>query len=125
MKAASPHETVENWLIRNGQTARLRELLDSGSAAAGFEPRIALESNESRRIRSLVSGGLGVAVLPRSDAAGPGASVAVAQLVEPTMTRDVMLAARAGRRHSPAATAFLALTRRAFEPPQPPAIIES
>ena len=27
VKAASPDETVENWLIRNGQTARLRELL--------------------------------------------------------------------------------------------------
>ena len=27
MKAASPDETVENWLIRNGQTPRLRELL--------------------------------------------------------------------------------------------------
>ena len=52
--------------------SRLRELLDSGAAGAGFEPRIALESNESRRIRSLVSGGLGVAILPRSDAARPG-----------------------------------------------------
>ena len=27
LKAASPDETVENWLIRNGQTARLREML--------------------------------------------------------------------------------------------------
>ena len=27
LKAASPDETVENWLIRNGQTPRLRELL--------------------------------------------------------------------------------------------------
>jgi squalene-associated FAD-dependent desaturase len=27
VKAASPDETVENWLIRNGQTRRLRELL--------------------------------------------------------------------------------------------------
>jgi squalene-associated FAD-dependent desaturase len=27
VKAASPDETVENWLIRNGQTPRLRELL--------------------------------------------------------------------------------------------------
>ena len=52
--------------------SRLRELLDSAAADAGFEPRIALESNESRRIRSLVSGGLGVAILPRSDADGPG-----------------------------------------------------
>lgn len=107
--------------------SRLRELLDSGAQTAGFEPHIALESNESRRIRSLVSGGLGVAVLPRSDAAGPGAPVAVAQLVEPTLTRDVMLAARAGRRHSPAATAFLALTRRVFAEPEEsllPAMIE-
>jgi squalene-associated FAD-dependent desaturase len=27
LKAASPDETVENWLIRNGQTSRIRELL--------------------------------------------------------------------------------------------------
>lgn len=103
--------------------SRLRELLDSAAAGAGFEPRIALESNESRRIRSLVSGGLGVAILPRSDAAGPGAPVAVARLVEPALTRDVTLAARAGRRHSPAAQAFLALTLSVFDTDRPPAII--
>src|SRR5918998_1867674 len=34
--------------------SRLRELLESGAAAAGFAPRITLESNESWRIRSLV-----------------------------------------------------------------------
>ena len=71
-----------------------------------------------------MSGGLGVAILPRSDAGGPGSAVAVAQLVEPEMRRDVSLASRAGRRHSPAATAFLALTRRVYERQDPPAIIE-
>ena len=105
--------------------SRLRELLDSGAAAAGFEPRIALESNESRRIRSLVSSGLGVAILPRSDADGPGAPVATARLIEPELTRDVTLASRAGRRHSPAAVAFLALTRQAFADASSPAIIAS
>jgi DNA-binding transcriptional LysR family regulator len=104
--------------------SRLRELLDSGAAEVGFEPRIALESNESRRIRSLVSGGLGVAILPRSDADGPGSPVATARLVEPEMRRDVSLASRAGRRHSPAATAFLALTRRVYEPREATARIE-
>lgn len=103
--------------------SRLRELLDTAAAAAGFEPRIALESNESRRIRSLVSGGLGVAILPRSDATGPGAPVAAPRLVEPSLTRDVTLASRAGRRHSPAARAFLALTLSVFATTQPPAII--
>ena len=105
--------------------SRLRELLDRAAAEAGFEPRIALESNESRRIRSLVSGGLGVAILPRSDAAGPGAPVATSRLTEPALTRDITLASRLGRRHSPAATAFLALTRRVFEDPSPPAIIDA
>jgi LysR family transcriptional activator of glutamate synthase operon len=105
--------------------SRLRELLDSAAAAAGFEPRITLESNESRRIRSLVSSGLGVAILPRSDAVGPGAPVAVARLVEPALTRDVTLASRAKRRHSPAAQAFLALTLRVFEGVPQHAIIDS
>ncbi|HTN24853.1 MAG TPA: LysR family transcriptional regulator [Solirubrobacteraceae bacterium] len=97
--------------------SRLRELLDQAAAAAGFEARIALESNESRRIRSLVSSSLGVAILPRSDATGPGAPVAVSALVEPALTRDVTLAARTRRHLSPAAIAFRDLTLRVFQRP--------
>ncbi len=52
--------------------ARLRELLVGAGREAGFEPRVTLESNESQRVRRLVSRGLGVAILPRSDAEGPG-----------------------------------------------------
>ncbi len=92
--------------------ARLRELLIGAAHDAGFEPRIALESNESRRIHKLVARGLGVAVLPRSDATGGG--VAVATLVEPKLARDITLAWRARRRHSPAAAAFLELTQRTY-----------
>ncbi len=94
--------------------ARLRELLVTAGRAAGFEPRVTLESNESQRIRRLVARGLGVAILPRSDAEGPGADVAVAALVEPALTRDITLAWRDGRRLAPAAAAFLELSRAAF-----------
>ena len=52
--------------------ARLRELLMAAGPQAGFEPRVKLEPNESQRIRRLVSRGMGVAVLPRSDAEAPG-----------------------------------------------------
>lgn len=104
--------------------SRLRELLDWAASSVGFEPRITLESNESRRIRSLVSSGLGVAILPRSDAVGAGAPVAVAHLTKPALTRDVTLASRARRRHSPAAQAFLALTHRVFEHVPQHAIID-
>jgi DNA-binding transcriptional LysR family regulator len=95
--------------------SRPRELLVAAGAAAGFQPRIALESNESRRIRSLVSRGLGVAILPRSDAEAPGAEVAVSALDGPALRRDVLLASRAERHLSPAALAFRTLTLRTYD----------
>jgi DNA-binding transcriptional LysR family regulator len=94
--------------------ARLRELLVSASHQAGFEPRITLESNESERIRRLVGRGLGVAVLPRSDAERADAEVAAVALIEPALARDITLAWREGRRQSPAATEFLELARATF-----------
>jgi DNA-binding transcriptional LysR family regulator len=81
---------------------------------AHFEPRVTLESNDSQRVRRLVSRGLGVAILPRSDAEGPGADVAVATLSEPSLRRDITLAWREGRRHAPAAAEFIDLARETF-----------
>jgi DNA-binding transcriptional LysR family regulator len=94
--------------------ARLRELLFSAARTAGFEPRVTFESNESQRIRRLVSRGMGVAILPRSDAVAPGAEVSVVALVDPPLARDITLAWREGRRHPPAVAEFLALARETF-----------
>jgi LysR family transcriptional activator of glutamate synthase operon len=107
-------QLARDEFISYREGSRLRELLASAGRRAGFEPRITLESNESQRIRRLVARGLGVAILPRSDAVGPGADVAVATLVEPALSRDITLAWREGRRHAPAATEFLALARETF-----------
>jgi LysR family transcriptional regulator, transcription activator of glutamate synthase operon len=108
-------ELAEEQFISFREGARLRELLFGAGRYAGFEPRVTLESNESRRVRQLVSRGLGVAILPRSDAEGPGADVAVASLTEPALTRDITLAWREGRRPAPAAAAFLDLARETFD----------
>jgi DNA-binding transcriptional LysR family regulator len=108
-------ELADGPFVSFREGARLRELLVSAARDAGFEPHIVLESIDMRRIRGLVSRGLGVAIVPRSDADEPGAAVAVAALTEPSLTRDVTLAWRAERRHSPAAAAFLDLTQRTFE----------
>jgi LysR family transcriptional activator of glutamate synthase operon len=99
--------------------SRLRELLESAGRSAGFEPRVTLESNESERIRRLVGRGLGVAILPRSDAERPGPDVAVAALVEPALTRDITLAWREDRRLAPAGAAFLELARDTFSQAPP------
>jgi LysR family transcriptional regulator, transcription activator of glutamate synthase operon len=94
--------------------ARLRELLVSAGAHAGFDPHVTLESNESRRIRRLVSRGMGVAILPRTDAVEPGAEVAVAALTDPALARDITLAWRDDRRHPPAVAEFIALARDTY-----------
>jgi DNA-binding transcriptional LysR family regulator len=107
-------ELKNEEFISYREGARLRELLVTAAKEAGFEPKIKLESNESRRIRRLVSRSMGVAILPRSDALLPGAEVAVAKLSKPALARDITLAWRAGRRHPPAARAFLQLALESF-----------
>lgn len=109
MRALADEEFIS---FREG--ARLRELLAAGAAEAGFVPRIKLESNESERIRRLVARGMGVAILPRSDAVGPGAEVAVVDLTRPSLSREITLAWRQDRRHPPAVRAFLALAKELF-----------
>jgi DNA-binding transcriptional LysR family regulator len=97
--------------------ARLRELLFAAGEHAGFVPQVTLESNESGRIRRLVARGMGVAILPRSDAEAPGAETTLAALVDPPLHRDITLAWREDRRHSPAAAEFMRLARELFAPP--------
>jgi LysR family transcriptional activator of glutamate synthase operon len=107
-------ELADQRFITYREGARLRELLESAGHEAGFEPRVALESNESDLIRRLVARGLGIAILPRSDAARAGPELSVLALVEPALRRDITLAWRAGRRHTPAAAEFLELARETY-----------
>ncbi|MCA1689984.1 MAG: LysR family transcriptional regulator [Actinobacteria bacterium] len=112
-------ELAEDEFISYREGSRLRELLVFAARDAGFRPRVKLESNESRRIRRLVAQGLGVAILPRTDAEEPGADTVVANLVGPALTRDITLAWREERRHAPAALEFLELARATYGHPNP------
>jgi DNA-binding transcriptional LysR family regulator len=114
-------DLAEEHFISFRQGARLRELLMSASRDAKFEPRVTLESNQAQRIRTLVSRGLGVAILPRSDAISPvGAEVVAAPIVDPVLRRDITLAWRADRRQSPATAAFLELAREMYTDAEAP-----
>ncbi len=107
-------ELAHEQFISFRQGARLRELLFSAGRDAQFEPRVTLESNEAHRIRALVARGLGVAILPRSEALAPGADIVAVPIVDPVLRRDITLAWRAGRRLPPATMAFLELAREMF-----------
>ncbi|MFL5818811.1 MAG: LysR family transcriptional regulator [Conexibacter sp.] len=100
--------------FREGAT--IREAVARAALAAGFAPRISFEAHELARTRAIVAAGLGVAILPRSDARGPGPAVAAVELVRPTLTHAISLATRAGRRPSPAARALIELARATYGP---------
>jgi len=101
-------ELAGERFIAYREGARLRELLIGAGRAAGFDPEVVLESNESQLIRRLVARGLGVALVPRSDGS-ESEELSVARLIDPPLKRDIMLAWREGRRHPPATAAFLRL----------------
>jgi LysR family transcriptional regulator, transcription activator of glutamate synthase operon len=105
-------ETVVTF--RHGATIRRR--LDEAAARAGFELRVAFETNEVARMRELVAAGLAIAILPRSDAEAPGPPVAAVPFDEPGFRHTVYMCARSGRHHSPAARALIDLTPAAEEP---------
>lgn len=108
-------ELAGEQFISYREGARLRELLLFAGRSAGFDPQVQLESNESERIRRLVARHMGVAILPLSDAERSGAEVTVTRLVEPSLTRDITLACREGRRLAPAAAEFLELSKELFD----------
>jgi LysR family transcriptional activator of glutamate synthase operon len=101
-------ELADETFVSFLEGTRLRELLVTAARDVGFEPHIAFESDQVRRIRDMVAHGLGVTILPRSDvSSADDARLAMARLTDPALRRDVTLAWRAGRRLAPAAQAFL------------------
>ncbi|HEY4278437.1 MAG TPA: LysR substrate-binding domain-containing protein [Conexibacter sp.] len=104
-------ELREEEFVSFPRGATIRRAVERRAREAGFEPRTVFETSEVSRTRALVSGGLGVAVLPRSDALAIGPPVAVAALEGPTLTHRVSLCWREGRRHSPATRAFIERAR--------------
>jgi LysR family transcriptional activator of glutamate synthase operon len=99
----------------------LRATTERALAAAGIEPRVRFESSELSRVRALVSRGLGVAIMPRSETRSPGPRVAAIALGPPALKRQVGLLWRRDRRHPPAAQAFLGFAgQRARAPGAPP-----
>lgn len=98
-------------LVAFSEGATIRRAVRRVALEAGFEPRIAFETREVARMRAIVAAGLGVAVLPRSDAERPGPRVHTVALHRPALQHRISLCWRQGKRHAPAARALLEQTR--------------
>jgi LysR family transcriptional activator of glutamate synthase operon len=103
-------------LVAFSEGATIRTAVRRIALQAGFEPRIAFETREVARARAIVAAGLGVAVLPRSDAEAPGPPVRVVELRGPSLTHRISLCWRRGKRHAPAARALLAQAQATYAP---------
>jgi LysR family transcriptional regulator, transcription activator of glutamate synthase operon len=86
--------------------SRLRAILAGAAAAEGFVPRVEFETYSPASIRDLVSAGLGVALLARSAAEGPGPVIGVCELARPPEHPPIGLIRLRGRPPTPAARAF-------------------
>jgi DNA-binding transcriptional LysR family regulator len=93
------------------QGTGLRTITEQAAERTGFTPRVGFETSNWDRLLALVSEGLGVALVPAStvrDSRPPGIAVLS---VSPAIDRTVGAVWRADHRHTPAASAFLALLR--------------
>jgi len=88
-----------------------RKLVMRASAAGGFSPRVAFETDEVSTVQALVTQGMGIAVVPRSIAEGAGASVVVLELADLSVDRTISLMWSADRYRPIAAREFLAFAQ--------------
>ena len=93
-------------LIAFQRGSSTRQLIDEALTAARVEHQVAFEASDLALLRSLVEGGLGVAIFPRSFLERPGPEVCFRPL-DPSLRMTVALWWLSGRRLSPAAQAFV------------------
>jgi DNA-binding transcriptional LysR family regulator len=94
--------------------ATIRETFDALAASHGVNPHAAFLTTDTDRMCELVALGLGVSLLPRSDAYRHGRNIAIAAIRGQDLVYNVYLARRRGRSLSPAANAMRTLVESAF-----------
>jgi DNA-binding transcriptional LysR family regulator len=92
--------------VRSGSTL---EVLPTACRAAGFEPRIALRTDDPMTVQGLVAAGVGVALVPTLTVPTARADIAVRPVSEPALVRHVRAAVAPGRYRPPATEAMLAV----------------
>lgn len=95
----------ESWIqgVRRGSTV---DTLPAACREAGFEPRIAFQTDDPLAWQGLVAAGVGVAVMPQLSVSTARPDIVVRPLDAPSLVRRVSVALPPGRHRSPAAEAM-------------------
>lgn len=95
----------DHWCVAH-ESAGSRQAVTRVANAAGFEPKVVLESNYFRAIGSAVEAGLGVGIAPAMTDLRP-LRIVVQPLAEPTMRRRIFAVVRKGSGSAPTMRAVL------------------
>lgn len=109
--AVAVRDLREEGFVLRIRGSGLSHTIMTATAAAGFTPVVAAECSSVGTVRSLVSAGVGVAIVARSAADAPGPPVVVLPLRPPLPSHTAAVAWRSDSRPSAAVEAMLALVR--------------
>lgn len=96
----------EAWVQTSRESPCARHVVRS-CHAAGFEPNVAFESDDYQTVQGLVAAGVGVALIPELALSVVREDIAIRSLSPSPPIRQVVAAAPAGARLSPATPAML------------------
>ena len=100
----------EDWINSCPGTSCDQVVLNA-CRAAGFDPRVVIQSDENDQMQACVAGGLGVALWPQLALAHVRPGVVVKPVSGPQVERRVHAATLAGAYRAPATEAMLAILR--------------
>jgi DNA-binding transcriptional LysR family regulator len=98
----------ERWIIR-ADAHPGAEVLTRSCRAAGFEPQVSFEAHDYQEAQGMVAVGLGVALIPRLALTTVREDVTAISLGDTAPVRRILVARLAGRRHTPASEAMMAV----------------
>jgi DNA-binding transcriptional LysR family regulator len=100
----------EAWVQTSGASPCARHVVRV-CHAAGFEPRVAFESDDYQTVQGLVAAGVGVALIPELALSFVREDIAIRELAPAPPRRQVFAAAPGDARLGPAAPAMLEILR--------------
>jgi DNA-binding transcriptional LysR family regulator len=103
---------AEAWVQTSSSSPCARHVVRS-CHAAGFEPRVAFESDDYQTVQGLVAAGVGVALIPELALSVVREDILIRALSPHPPARQVIAATPAGARLLPAAPAMLAVLEQA------------
>jgi len=106
----------EAWVQTSRASACARHVVRCAHAA-GFEPRVAFESDDYQTVQGLVAAGVGVALIPELALSVPREDIVIRSLAPSPPVRMVTAAVPAGTRLVPAAPAMLGILEAAAARP--------